>query len=56
LTDIFAEVTVLKYQTAVILFPIDVDLLMIVAALGVAGLGLWRREYHLIIDCAVTYN
>lgn len=32
---------------------LDVDLLMIVAALGAAGLGLWRREYGLIIDGAV---
>ena len=32
---------------------LDVDLLMIVAALGAAGLGLWRREYHLIVDGAV---
>ncbi len=32
---------------------LDVDLLMIVAALGAAGLGLWRHEYHLIIDGAV---
>jgi Zn2+/Cd2+-exporting ATPase len=32
---------------------LDVDLLMIVAALGAAGLGLWRREYFLIIDGAV---
>jgi Cd2+/Zn2+-exporting ATPase len=32
---------------------LDVDLLMIVAALGAAGLGVWRREYHLIIDGAV---
>jgi Zn2+/Cd2+-exporting ATPase len=31
----------------------DVDLLMIVAALGAAALGLWRREYHLIVDGAV---
>jgi Cd2+/Zn2+-exporting ATPase len=31
---------------------LDVDLLMIVAALGAAGLGLWRREYYLIIDGA----
>lgn len=31
----------------------DVDLLMIVAALGAAGLGLWRREYTLIVDGAV---
>ncbi|AKG23729.1 heavy metal translocating P-type ATPase [Calothrix sp. 336/3] len=31
----------------------DVDLLMIVAALGAAGLGLWRREYYLIVDGAV---
>ncbi len=29
---------------------LDVDLLMIVAALGAAGLGLWRQEYHLIVD------
>ncbi|MDB9355299.1 heavy metal translocating P-type ATPase, partial [Nodularia spumigena CS-587/03] len=27
---------------------LDVDLLMIVAALGAASLGLWRREYYLI--------
>jgi Cd2+/Zn2+-exporting ATPase len=32
---------------------LDVDLLMIVAALGAAGLGLWRREYDLIVDGAV---
>ncbi len=32
---------------------LDVDLLMIVAALGAAGLGLWRQEYHLIVDGAV---
>ncbi|NDJ17998.1 heavy metal translocating P-type ATPase [Myxacorys almedinensis A] len=32
---------------------LDVDLLMIVAALGAAGLGLWRQEYYLIIDGAV---
>ncbi|KYC43048.1 ATPase [Scytonema hofmannii PCC 7110] len=32
---------------------LDVDLLMIVAALGAAALGLWQREYHLIIDGAV---
>ncbi|MDM9380312.1 heavy metal translocating P-type ATPase [Chlorogloeopsis sp. ULAP01] len=32
---------------------LDVDLLMIVAALGAAGLGLWRKEYYLIIDGAV---
>lgn len=32
---------------------LDVDLLMIVAALGAAVLGLWRREYHLIVDGAV---
>ncbi|MBD2651991.1 heavy metal translocating P-type ATPase [Synechocystis sp. FACHB-383] len=32
---------------------LDVDLLMIVAALGAAGLGLWRREYTLIVDGAV---
>ena len=31
----------------------DVDLLMIVAALGAAFLGLWRREYYLIVDGAV---
>ncbi len=29
---------------------LDVDLLMIVAALGAAGLGLWQQEYHLIVD------
>jgi Zn2+/Cd2+-exporting ATPase len=32
---------------------LDVDLLMIVAALGAATLGLWRREYHLIVDGAI---
>lgn len=32
---------------------LDVDLLMIVAALGAAGLGLWRRDYYLIVDGAV---
>ncbi|PSM50484.1 heavy metal translocating P-type ATPase [Chroococcidiopsis sp. CCALA 051] len=32
---------------------LDVDLLMIVAALGAAGLGVWRREYYLIVDGAV---
>jgi Cd2+/Zn2+-exporting ATPase len=32
---------------------LDVDLLMIVAALGAATLGLWQREYHLIIDGAI---
>jgi len=31
---------------------LDVDLLMIVAALGAAGLGLWRQEYYLLIDGA----
>ncbi|MDV3000020.1 MAG: Zinc-transporting ATPase [Chroococcopsis gigantea SAG 12.99] len=29
---------------------LDVDLLMIVAALGAAILGLWRREYNMIVD------
>ncbi|MBW4622321.1 MAG: heavy metal translocating P-type ATPase [Cyanosarcina radialis HA8281-LM2] len=32
---------------------LDVDLLMIVAALGAASLGLWRREYYLMVDGAV---
>ncbi|MDJ0682125.1 MAG: heavy metal translocating P-type ATPase [Xenococcaceae cyanobacterium MO_167.B52] len=32
---------------------LDVDLLMILAALGAASLGLWRREYYLIIDGAI---
>jgi Zn2+/Cd2+-exporting ATPase len=32
---------------------LDVDLLMIVAALGAAGLGWWKQEYELIIDGAV---
>jgi Cd2+/Zn2+-exporting ATPase len=32
---------------------LDVDLLMIVAALGAAALGLWRQEYYLIVDGAV---
>lgn len=32
---------------------LDVDLLMIVAALGAASLGLWQQEYYFIIDGAV---
>jgi Zn2+/Cd2+-exporting ATPase len=32
---------------------LDVDLLMIVAALGAAGLGVWKQEYGLAIDGAV---
>jgi Zn2+/Cd2+-exporting ATPase len=32
---------------------LDVDLLMIVAALGAAGLGGWKQDYELIIDGAV---
>lgn len=32
---------------------LDVDLLMIVAALGAAALGLWQREYYLLVDGAV---
>lgn len=32
---------------------LDVDLLMMVAALGAAGLGLWQQDYHLIVDGAV---
>lgn len=32
---------------------LDVDLLMIVAALGAASLGLWRQEYYLLIDGAI---
>jgi Cd2+/Zn2+-exporting ATPase len=32
---------------------LDVDLLMIVAALGAAALGLWQREYFLLVDGAV---
>ncbi|MGE5657965.1 MAG: HAD-IC family P-type ATPase, partial [Actinomycetota bacterium] len=32
---------------------LDVDLLMIVAALGAATLGIWRQEYYLIVDGAV---
>ncbi|GFE70766.1 heavy metal translocating P-type ATPase [Chroococcus sp. FPU101] len=32
---------------------LDVDLLMIVAALGAAILGLWQREYSFIVDGAV---
>ncbi len=32
---------------------LDVDLLMIVAALGAATLGLWQRDYYRIIDGAV---
>ena len=32
---------------------LDVDLLMIVAALGAACLGLWHRDYYLIVDGAM---
>lgn len=32
---------------------LDVDLLMIVAALGAAGLGFWQREYSFIVDGAI---
>jgi Cd2+/Zn2+-exporting ATPase len=32
---------------------LDVDLLMIVAALGAAGLGIWQQDYTLILDGAV---
>ncbi len=32
---------------------LDVDLLMIVAALGAAGLGIWQQDYTLIVDGAV---
>jgi Zn2+/Cd2+-exporting ATPase len=32
---------------------LDVDLLMIVAALGAAGLGLWKQDYSMIVDGAV---
>jgi Cd2+/Zn2+-exporting ATPase len=32
---------------------LDVDLLMIVAAIGAAILGLWQQEYYLLVDGAV---
>jgi Zn2+/Cd2+-exporting ATPase len=32
---------------------LDVDLLMIVAAVGAASLGLWRKEYYFIVDGAM---
>ncbi len=32
---------------------LDVDLLMIVAALGAATLGIWRQEYYLVVDGGV---
>ncbi len=32
---------------------LDVDLLMIVAAIGAATLGLWQQEYYLLVDGAV---
>ncbi|MGC9528400.1 MAG: heavy metal translocating P-type ATPase [Limnospira sp.] len=32
---------------------LDVDLLMIVAALGAAGLGLWQQDYHLLVDGSI---
>ncbi|EDX84031.1 cadmium-translocating P-type ATPase [Synechococcus sp. PCC 7335] len=32
---------------------LDVDLLMIVAALGAAVLGLWQQQYYLLVDGAV---
>ena len=33
---------------------LDVDLLMIVAALGAAILGLWRKEYYFIVDRSIS--
>ncbi len=39
--------------TLVVDKELDVDLLMIVAALGAAGLGIWQQDYSLIIDGAV---
>jgi Cd2+/Zn2+-exporting ATPase len=39
--------------TLVVEKELDVDLLMIVAALGAAGLGLWQQDYYLIVDGAV---
>ncbi|MGK7907020.1 MAG: heavy metal translocating P-type ATPase [Synechococcus sp.] len=32
---------------------LDVDLLMIIAAVGAAVLGLWQRQYYLLVDGAV---
>jgi Cd2+/Zn2+-exporting ATPase len=32
---------------------LDVDLLMIVAAVGAATLGLWQRQYYLLVDGAI---
>ncbi|KAI9129181.1 heavy metal translocating P-type ATPase (plasmid) [Acaryochloris sp. CCMEE 5410] len=32
---------------------LDVDLLMVVAALGAATLGLWQRQYYLLVDGAI---
>ena len=32
---------------------LDVDLLMIIAALGAAILGLWQQQYYLLVDGAV---
>ncbi len=32
---------------------LDVDLLMVIAALGAASLGLWKKDYSLIIDGAI---
>ena len=32
---------------------LDVDLLMIVAAMGAATLGIWRQEYYLVVDGGV---
>ncbi len=34
-------------------WELDVDLLMIVAALGAAILGLWQQDYYLLVDGAV---
>jgi Cd2+/Zn2+-exporting ATPase len=34
-------------------WELDVDLLMIVAAIGAAILGLWQQEYYLLVDGAV---
>ncbi|MBE9180129.1 heavy metal translocating P-type ATPase [Oculatella sp. LEGE 06141] len=40
-------------STLVIERELDVDLLMIVAALGAAALGLWQQDYYLMVDGAV---
>ena len=47
------ESTKAGLTTLIVDQELDVELLMIVAALGAAGLGIWQQDYTLIVDGAV---